>query len=497
MGKKKWYQKPWEAAKDLIPEPIREIGRQVDDAVIHPVSRAVTDAYGDVTDLANKAVNSTADLFQNASIGGWDIPGSHTVANTIRAGAPPSAEEVEQGKPLMTFANRFDQAAESLPEQVEPYAQQIVTTALTFVPGVGWILAPAFNTAMNAGRQQQAVAAGYQDEFDLGAVGKDALRNFGTALVTKGLSMGADKLMSGNQAAANSKAFADSSSGMKAGFNLQTGPDMLEAASGASQGTGAMSQGFNASQGFSSAPSLNALQGFNPELYSSTSKPVANDLSSLPSNPTSAPTQSVFNNTVKAGQNLAGEAVSSGLAPKTSSIAGVTSEAAGAGSGLGMNSSILAPGGGALDRWAPGNTVFDEANYTKAISAIANNSRQQTSDVMDQFRDNGRWALTGGSDTPYGQQETDIKNSAQAEMGQFTKEYNDYNYLSALEKANPNQYQNGRDTNYWLNEASSGYAPQQVMDAFGGYKQYAKPIPNFQSQWAPMQGAPSLMGGAL
>ena len=472
LGGWKAISKPFkDVYQAAVPEPIRDVYtptlEKVDEQVLQPVDNFLQDSARDVYNYTTSIPGKTLGA----------LGAGEKVQNFV---TPPTWEEM--GKPGEAFYNDFNEEAGILPPSWRQYAPQVAGTVLSIVnPFVG----AAFNTAYNAGQMQAN-----QKGMDWGKVGTNAAQNFGTAAIQYGVSELGNSMKAGNQATANSKAFASSPQGMHAGFEAtQAAPSVGNIGGQSVKLASSPMESFNPAS-FASATTKS------PTPFAQTSS--TNSLDAFKPQTNAAPTQNVYNSAVNAGENITsnlGQTALTSALGGGAGISGATSEAPMASEG-----GLAQPAnndGLALDRWVSGNGVYDEQGYINGLQAINTNRMTQLSGTRDMSRENGRWDLNEGNDTPYGQQAGQIEQGAQKEAQDFADQYHAFSNLSALEKANPSNYDNNRTTNYWLNEAKAGYAPKNIMDTFGSYKQYAKPIEGFKSAWAPAQPAPTTPLGSF
>lgn len=159
------------------------------------VSLPFKNAYNVVT--GNPKGNSIGDIWNNTIGPGnpleqlaYDMPGQSlarkaTGNDASKMFTAPNWDTM--GRPGEAFAERVDNMNKIFPSVLQPYAQPLEAFALNFVPGAGPLLSAGYNTAYQAGKQQQQ-----NKGVDWGEIGKNAAINFGTA----GLTMGANKLIS-------------------------------------------------------------------------------------------------------------------------------------------------------------------------------------------------------------------------------------------------------------------------------------------------------------
>lgn len=276
----------WKKFTRSISKPFESFGRAVEDAA--------SDSYNTVTGLPGQIAGT--------------ITGSDKVQRIF---TPPTWEEL--GKPGEAFYNDFNEHAGVLPPSWREYAAPVTAAALNFVPGVGPLLSAGFTTAYNAGQMQAN-----QKGMDWGAVGKDALKNFGTAAIQIGVN---SALNSANAA----QSFKASDAGMRAGFNAsQPNLDWKAAVTNkATTGPSALG-GFQPAAAASSIPSMASLQTTPISTGMPAGSQVAGEMSSLPSN-TYTPTlgDKAYTAGVKGAGELGTQALAATLAPKqTAALSG-------------------------------------------------------------------------------------------------------------------------------------------------------------------------------
>jgi hypothetical protein len=450
-----------EGAKDLVPDVVREAGRAVDDAVIHPVGKAIEDA----------AQQSWDNMSPQALVGnGLDSMGFKKAGALVKG---PSWEDL--GKPGQAFAEDFDRHAGVLPPSWRQYAAPVTSALLNFIPGVGPLVSAGFTTAYNAGKMQQN-----QKGMEWGKVGVDALKNFGTAAVgtaMQGANAAAKTAQAGN---ASTRAGLAASNIAQPTFAMSSAPNAMSAFGGAaplastaakSANTAAQAMKF-LDQGYSSALAANAAKGTNnavagPEAldaeafrasdqgmgagYSAqtgdTSLPATNTYKVSSAQPQALPMSTNVANkaynsvtdslstTGQAKSQLAGVAqtlAAPGAKPATSmdsfdSTGSGTYDGYQFGDMLGAYGGVYAPN---PEGRRIGGTQLDEMTQRVGV-----NNYLQTQNARDTFLPTGQTEVQ--PNTPYTNQMTNIDTSTNKSYQDLLREVDNYNAYYGIIDANP------------------------------------------------------------
>lgn len=443
----------WKSFTRSISRPFESIGRAVEDAA---------------KDTYNVTVNAPAKV-------AGAVTGSDKVERTLSL---PTWDELS--KPGEAFYNDFNEAAGVLPPSWREYAAPAAATALNFVPGVGPLLSAGFTTAYNAGGMQAN-----QKGMDWGSVGKDALKNFGTAAVQ----MGVNSALNSAKASQNFKA---SDAGMRAGFDA-TQPNLdwkAAATQKATTGSSALG-GFNSTATSAAIPAgagvVNYGTGTTPTGYSGTTTipgmegavpmssgatmpegaKVAGELSSLPSNvykPTFG--DMAYTAGVKGAGELGSQALAATLAPEqATALSGFDAGGTDYGTGdltqgykfgdvLGAFGEDYKanPSGGRI-----GATELEE--MTKRIGA--NNWLQRT-DARDMAIPAGQYEPE--PNTPYSSRLGQIEQGTNKSYQDLLREVDNYNAYYGILDANPTLQQTEYDK--WIGDNS--LAPENIRPYLQG-----------------------------
>jgi hypothetical protein len=396
-----------------------------------PAVEVLSDAAGGLWDLATQTGGNLVE----------GITGSEKLGNAIR---PPSWEEM--GNPGEAFYTSVNDINKYVPtdagRQYAPAVEGMVLSAINPMAGA------AFNTAYNAGNMQAN-----QKGMDWGEVGKDALINFGSAAA----SMAADKIASNARAAQSVKAPAAPGS-LQEGFNASK------------YGANAPAVGSNFGADALSNYGTNALSGFGSSVEAAAALPRLNSAAAARSAGRGVPSMldTAYNASVQGAPQLANQALTSTLAPKTAPISGME-----AGSPSASSGSIYQPSGSDIFRAFGGDAVnstdmITEEQYRQMQQNLGLNAGAQTNTVRDMMLPAGQ--TLPEPNTPYSNQ---LENIGQS-YGQGTvdlanqvnsENYNRYNarLFQGLSEANPGLLDQATFDSWLANRES---IPPQLLDLF-------------------------------
>lgn len=312
-------------------------------------------------------------------------------------------------KPAEGFAEMVDDTAGILPKAVRPYAAPVIGAGLSiFNPFLG----AGFNTAYNAGKQQQAGG-----DFDWSDFGKDAVINFGTAGVAD-WAKNAGATRTAKSLVANKAQYAPQ-------FSEAVSGAVGSGTGGAASGAGGVLEAFkNVSAG---VPSI-----------SSNYKPVAQLQSSEGAWDKFKTGAQVT--AEKSAPQLANQALTATLSPEgTKPIGGMDMA-----SGL-ADSGVDTPAyGDALRAFGSADMLTPDANgqYTvdpdaaaRGFDAISANNWMQKSARRDQFLPAGQ--TSAAENTPYNTQLGNIEASTEQYQKDFTEQLNQAAMTKELMRLNP------------------------------------------------------------
>lgn len=418
------------------------------------------DTFGFSSQPAVEAISNVGEKIWDYTAGpdnpvsaGLDSLGFHKAAGLTSL---PSWDDL--ATPGEAFYNEFNDGAGLLPPSWRQYAAPVAATALNFVPGVGPLLSAGFSTAYNAGGMQAN-----DKGMDWGSVGKDALKNFGTAAIQ----MGANKLVSGANAAQGSKAATNlSNSGMAPATSSVLSAGVPQTASSVGLGTGT---------GLIPSPT-SALTSFNPNsLTSMSSIPRANAIQS-----SGGLGDKAYVGGVKAGAGMANQAITAAMTPTaTQPISGMTpsidnpnTAATGSGSSYNFGDELSAFGDPTIMGKPNPTGKRIDANALDAMTGrVGSNYLLQESGLSDRFKLAGQ--IETSSNTPYANQMTDLGASTNKAYKDLLKEVDNYNAYYGIMDANPTL------TNEQMNQLIAN--PELQPENFKPYFQGIQPMSMFNT----------------
>ncbi len=334
-----------------------------------------------------KLFSDPGDWLKNAAESSWDVVAKPTGAVLGKFSPIPTWEEAQRpGQWLAGYADTtLGDAA--------PYAGAALSVANPWL-GAG------YSSLYGAGKMQEG-----QKGMDWGAVGKDALKNFGTAAIQTG----ANKLVSNADAARATDQFRSTSPySMKAGFEAATAP-------GSNLGKTAL-------EGFDTAAAVQNIGTGMPTTASATPAMTLGDRA--------------YEGAVKGGSQIGTNALASTLAPSANQpISGMSAgygSTVGAPSGEGYKFGDILSAFGNPDQ--AGTITPDQVN-AMTMRVGANNFLQRQG-ARDRFLPAGQ--IEPEVNTPYGGQLEDINKGTDKAYQDLLKEIDNYNTIKRISEANPN-----------------------------------------------------------